>query len=75
MGRIDVLWIIKEKLDIFFVFKLVFIGQFQSSFGIDRNKNGGRTVLHLKENIPSKLLPDVNSYVWVEKLFNEINLH
>ena len=46
---------------------------FHSPFRFDRNINGGRIMLYVREDIPTKLLSHI--FPGVESFFVEINLH
>ena len=46
---------------------------FHSPFRFDRSKNGGGTMLYVREDIPAKLLN--HDFLFVESFFVEINLY
>ena len=55
-GNIDILMVSETKLDESFPIGQFIIEGFGVTYKVDRNANGGRIILFLRENIPTKLL-------------------
>ena len=51
-----------------------FLEGFTSPYKLDRTEHGGGLMLFIREDIPSKLLPNVNPSGKIENIFFEINL-
>ena len=71
-GIFDILIINKTKLDAFFSVVQFCINGFSTSHKLDRNRNGGGTTIHVRENITSKML---TKHKWpddIKTLFIEI---
>ena len=72
-GSIDILMLSETKLDDSFPEAQFLIEGFHSPFRFDRNINGGRIMLYVREDIPTKLLS--HDFSGVESFFVEINIH
>ena len=72
-GSIDILMLFETKLDDSFPEAQFLIEGFHSPFRFDRNINGGRIMLYVREDIPTKLLS--HDFSGVESFFVEINIH
>ena len=72
-GSIDILMVSETKLGDSFPEGQFLIEDFHSPFRFDRNRNGGRIMLYVQEDIPSKLLS--HDFPCVESFFVEINLY
>ena len=55
-GSIDIFMVSETKLDDSFSEGQLLIKGFHSPFRFDRNKNGGRIMLYVREDIPANLL-------------------
>ena len=71
-GYIDILMISETKLDESFPIGQFLIDGYSAPFRLDRNGNDGGILLHVRDDIPSKLL-SMNSNT--EGFFVEISLH
>ena len=69
--NIDVLLLSETKIDSFFPSVQFHLEGYADSHRLDRNANGDRILLYIKENIPSKLL---NTDLSIERFFVEIRL-
>ena len=69
--NVDILLICETKLDSPFPRAQFQIHGFGEAYRFDRNKKGGGILLHIRDDIPSKLL---ESKMTIEGLFVEINL-
>ena len=72
-NKIDILLISETKLDDAFSLSQFILEGFAAPYRLDRTEHGGGLMLFLREDIPSKLLPNVNPDK-IEKIFVEINL-
>ena len=73
-NKIDVLLISKTKLDDTFPLNQFILEGFTPPYRIDRTAHGGGLMLFVREDIPSKLLPNINPSCSIENIFVEINL-
>ena len=73
-NKIDILLISETKLDDTFPLSQLFLEGFSPPGRLDRTKQGGGLMLFIREDIPSKLLPNVNPSGNIENIFVEINL-
>ena len=73
-NKIDILLISEEKLDGTFPSSKIILEGFTPPYRIDRMEHGRELKLFIRENIPSKLLPNVNPSGNIEYIFVEINL-
>ena len=73
-NKIDVLQISEKKLDDTFPLKQFILEGFTPPYRIDRTAHGGGLMLFFREDIPSKLLPNINPSCNIENIFVEINL-
>ena len=71
--KIDIIMILKRKLDERFPTSQFLMKVFSSPHRLDCNCNGGGILLYIREHIPSKLL-SLEKY-FTEAFFVEINLH
>ena len=72
-GKLDILVITETKLDDSFPLSQFNIEGFSQPYRYDRNRNGGGVLIYVREDIPSKILPQVVQ-ADIEALFIEINL-
>ena len=72
-GSIDIFMISESKLDESFPQGQFLIDGFHTPFRFDRNKNGGRILLFVREDIPAKVLS--HDFPSTENFFVEIILH
>ena len=63
----------ESKLDDSFLHDHFLIGEFHTPFRFDHNKNGGGILLHVREDIPAKILS--HDFPSAESFFVEIILH
>ena len=70
-GNIDILMISETKLDASFPISQFYINGYTSPYRLDRNGKGGGILVHVREDIPSKL---ISQFPNVEGFFLEINL-
>ena len=73
-NKIDVLLISETKLDDTFPLNQFILEGFTPPYRIDRTAHGGGLMLFFREDIPSKLLPNINLSCNIENIFVEINL-
>ena len=73
-GYVDILLITESKLDNSFPTAQFQINGFSSPYRLDRNAHGGRILLYVREDIPSKLLKGTDFKGNLEAMFVEINL-
>ena len=71
--KTDILLISETKLDSSFPVNQFLIDGFSPPYWLDRHANGGGIMLYVREDIPSKLLPN-NQDSEIENIFVEINL-
>ena len=71
--KTDILLISEIKLDSSFPVNQFLIDGFSPPYRLDRHANGGGIMLYVREDIPSKLLPN-NQDSEIENIFVEINL-
>ena len=55
-GNVDVLLVSETKIDDSFPNRNFLIDGFSTPYGLDRNPNGGRLMLFVREDIPSNLV-------------------
>ena len=72
--KIDVLLISETKLDGTFPLNQFILEGFTPPYRIDRSAHGGGLMLFVREDIPFKLLPNINPSCNIENIFVEINL-
>ena len=72
-NKIDILLMSETKLDDAFSLSQFILEGFAAPCRLDRTEHGGGLMLFIREDIPSKLLPNVNPGK-IEKIFVEINL-
>ena len=73
-NKIDVLLISETKLDNTFPLSQFILERFTPPCRLDRTEDGGGLMLFIREDTPSKLLPNVNPSGNIENVFVEINL-
>ena len=71
--KTDILLISERKLDSSFPVNQFLIDGFSPPYRLDRHDNGGGIMLYVREDIPSKRLPN-NQDSEIENIFVEINL-
>ena len=74
VGKIDILLISETKLDDTFPLNQFILKRFTPPYRLGRMIHGGRLMLFVKEDIPSKMLPNINPSGNIENIFVEINL-
>ena len=72
-NKIDILLISETKLDTFPLSQFILEG-FTPPYRLDRTEHGGGLLLFIREDIPSKLLINVNPSGNIQNIFVEINL-
>ena len=73
-NKTDVLLTSETKLDNTFPLNQFMLEGFTPPYRIDRTAHGVGLMLFVREDIPSKLLPNVNPSFNIENIFVEINL-
>ena len=73
-NKIDILLISGTRLDDTFLLSQFILEGFTPPYRFDRTVHGGGLMLFIREDIPSKLLPNVNPSGNIENIFVEINL-
>ena len=73
-NKTDILLISETKLDDTFHLSQFILEGFTPQYRLDRKEHGGDLMLFIIEDIPSKLLPNVNPSGNIENIFVEINL-
>ena len=73
-NKIDILLISEIKLDDTFPLSQFILEGFTPPYRLDRTELGGGLMLFIREDIASKLLPNVNASGNIENIFVEINL-
>ena len=73
-NKIDILLISETKLDDTFPLNKFILEGFTPPYRLDRTMHGGGLMLFVREDIPSKLLPNINPSGNIENIFIEINL-
>ena len=73
-NKINILLIYETKLDDTFSLSQFILEGFTLPYRLDRTEHGGGVMLLVREDIPSKLLLNVNSSGSIENIFVEINL-
>ena len=73
-NKTDILLISETKLDDTFHLSQFILEGFTPQYRLDRKEYGGDLMLFIIEDIPSKLLPNVNPSGNIENIFVEINL-
>ena len=73
-NKIDILLISETKLDDTFPLSQFIWEGFTSLYRLDRTRHGGGLMLFIREDIPSKLLPNTDPPDVIENIFIEINL-
>ena len=74
VGKIDILLISETKLDDTFPLNQFILKRFTPPYRLGRMIHGGRLMLFVKEDIPSKMLPNINPSGNIENIFVEIHL-
>ena len=72
-GKLDILVITETKIDNSFPTSQFLIEGFCKPYRYDRNRNGGGVLIYVREDIPSKVLPQC-AQTDIEAIFLEINL-
>ena len=72
-GNIDIFLLSETKLDVSFPNAQFYLKGYSQSYRLDRSKNGGGLLLHVREDIPSKKL-NTNLPADIESFFIKINL-
>ena len=73
-NKIDILLLSKTKLDNTFPLSKFILEEFTPPYRLDRTEHGGGLMLFIREDIPSKQLPNVNPSGKIKNIFVEINL-
>ena len=73
-NKIDILLISETRLDDTFLLSQFILEGFTPPYRFDRTVHGGGLMFFIREDIPSKLLPNVNPSGNIENIFVEINL-
>ena len=73
-NKIDILLISETNLDDTFPLSQFILEGFTPPYRLDRTEHGGGLMLFIREDIPSKLLPNVNPSGNIENIFVDINL-
>ena len=72
--RRHILLILETKLDETFPLSQFVLERFNPPYRLDRTEHGGCLMLFVREDIPIKLLSNVNPSGNIENIFVEINL-
>ena len=72
--KVDIFLISETKLDSSFPSGQFVIKGYSTLLRLDRNQNGGGLLLHVREDIPCKILKEHTPEKPVENLFIKINL-
>ena len=72
--RRHILLILETKLDETFPLSRFILEGFNPPYRLDRTEHGGGLMLFVREDIPIKLLSNVNPSGNIENIFVEINL-
>ena len=72
--KIDILLIPEAKLDNTLPLNQFNLEGFTATYRLDIIKHGGGLMLSVREDIPSKLSPNVNSFGDIDNIFVEINI-
>ena len=73
-NKTDILLIFEIKLDNTFPLSQLIFQGFTPPYRFDRKEDGGDLMLFVREDIPSKLLPNVNPSGNIDNIFVKINL-
>ena len=73
MQHIDILVLTKTKLDDTFPTVQFLVKGFSKPYRLDRNRKGGRVMVYIREDIPSKLLDKLVFPYDMKGLFVELN--
>ena len=73
-NKINIFLISETKLDDTFVLSQFILEGFTPLYRLDRTEHGGGLMLFIREDIPSKQLPNVNPSGKIKNIFVEINL-
>ena len=73
-NKINILLISETKLDDTSPLNQFILGGFTPPYILDRTTHGGGLMLFVREDIPSKLLTNINPSGNIENIFFEINL-
>ena len=71
-NKIDILLISETKLDDTFPLNQFILEGFTPPYSLDRTTHGGGLMLFVREDIPSKLLPNIDPSGNIENIFVEI---
>ena len=71
-NKIDILLISETKLDGTFPLNQFILEIFTPPYRLDRTMHGGGLMLFVREDIPSKLLPNIDPSGNIENIFVEI---
>ena len=74
VNKIDILLISETKLDDTFTLSQFILENFTLLYRLDRTEHGGGLMFFVREDIPFRLLPNVNPSASIENIFVEINL-
>ena len=72
-NKTDVLLTSETKLDNTFPLNQFILEGFTLPYRIDRTAHGGGSMLFVREDIPSKLLPNINPSCNIQNIFVKIN--
>ena len=73
-NKIDILLISETKLDDTLPLNHFILEGFTPPYRLDRTTHGGGLMLFLREDIPTKLLPNINPSGNIDNVFVEISL-
>ena len=73
-GNTYILLVTKTRLDSSFPSAQFHMHGYTTPYRLDRNANGGRLLLYVRENIPSKKIDNVDFDTSLEPIFIEINI-
>ena len=73
-GNTYILLVTKTRLDSSFPSAQFHMHGYTTSYRLDRNANGGRLLLYVRENIPSKKIDNIDFDTSLEPIFIEINI-
>ena len=72
-GMLDILTITETKLANTFPVSQFHIDEYSKPYRLDRNRNGGGIIIHVREDIPNRILTKHNFPDNIEDLFIELN--
>ena len=73
-NKTDILLIFETKLDDTFPLNQFILERCTPPYSLDRTTHGGGLMLFVREDIPSKLLPNIDPSGNIENIFVEIKL-